>query len=143
MEQYPVIEVQRAVLLGWVDERREKESLKRSCEWQVGMLSDGVTHSSNDPPDQVRPAASNYLGDSRTDLFRVPMLAAQWTDDMTQKCLYQARSTVISGTAEAPCTYLTYHTTAAMPSAQINQPSNQIKLTNVSLVRIKKGKLPC
>jgi len=27
-----------------------------------------------------------------------------------------------------------------MPSAQINQPSNQIKLTNVSLVRMKKGK---
>jgi ribosome maturation protein SDO1 len=27
-----------------------------------------------------------------------------------------------------------------MPSAQINQPSNQIKLTNVSLVRLKKGK---
>ena len=27
-----------------------------------------------------------------------------------------------------------------MPAAQINQPSNQIKLTNVSLVRIKKGK---
>nr|POF23927.1 ribosome maturation protein sdo1 [Quercus suber] len=29
---------------------------------------------------------------------------------------------------------------ANMPSAQINQPSNQIKLTNVSLVRLKKGK---
>lgn len=27
-----------------------------------------------------------------------------------------------------------------MPAAQINQPSNQIRLTNVSLVRIKKGK---
>ncbi|EMC92215.1 hypothetical protein BAUCODRAFT_126209 [Baudoinia panamericana UAMH 10762] len=27
-----------------------------------------------------------------------------------------------------------------MPSAQINQPSNQIRLTNVSLVRLKKGK---
>lgn len=27
-----------------------------------------------------------------------------------------------------------------MPSAQINQPSNQIRLTNVSLVRMKKGK---
>lgn len=27
-----------------------------------------------------------------------------------------------------------------MPSAQINQPSNQIKLTNVSLVRMKRGK---
>lgn len=27
-----------------------------------------------------------------------------------------------------------------MPSAQINQPSNQIKLTNVSMVRLKKGK---
>ncbi|KAF2485715.1 SBDS protein C-terminal domain-containing protein [Neohortaea acidophila] len=27
-----------------------------------------------------------------------------------------------------------------MPSQQINQPSNQIKLTNVSLVRLKKGK---
>lgn len=27
-----------------------------------------------------------------------------------------------------------------MPAAQINQPSNQIKLTNVSLVRMKKGK---
>ncbi|KAF2862885.1 Shwachman-Bodian-diamond syndrome protein [Piedraia hortae CBS 480.64] len=27
-----------------------------------------------------------------------------------------------------------------MPSAQINQPSNQIRLTNVSLVRIKRGK---
>ncbi|KAF2719710.1 Shwachman-Bodian-diamond syndrome protein [Polychaeton citri CBS 116435] len=27
-----------------------------------------------------------------------------------------------------------------MPSAQINQPSNQIRLTNVSLIRMKKGK---
>ena len=27
-----------------------------------------------------------------------------------------------------------------MPAQQINQPSNQIKLTNVSLVRLKKGK---
>ena len=27
-----------------------------------------------------------------------------------------------------------------MPSAQISQPSNQIRLTNVSLVRMKKGK---
>lgn len=31
-------------------------------------------------------------------------------------------------------------TTAATMSRQINQPSNQIKLTNVSLVRLKKGK---
>lgn len=31
-------------------------------------------------------------------------------------------------------------TTAAAMSRQINQPSNQIKLTNVSLVRLKKGK---
>lgn len=29
---------------------------------------------------------------------------------------------------------------ATMPAAQINQPSNQIRLTNVSLVRMKKGK---
>ena len=27
-----------------------------------------------------------------------------------------------------------------MPSQQINQPSNQIRLTNVSLIRMKKGK---
>lgn len=33
-----------------------------------------------------------------------------------------------------------YHHVFKMPSAQINQPSNQIRLTNVSLVRMKKGK---
>lgn len=36
--------------------------------------------------------------------------------------------------------FLLVNTTADMPSAQINQPSNQIRLTNVSLVRMKKGK---
>ncbi|KAK3725421.1 hypothetical protein LTR37_000391 [Vermiconidia calcicola] len=43
-----------------------------------------------------------------------------------------------------PCAHHHYaHQTAqhtTMPAQQINQPSNQIRLTNVSLVRLKKGK---
>ncbi|KAI3398479.1 hypothetical protein diail_9160 [Diaporthe ilicicola] len=52
------------------------------------------------------------------------------------KLAFPPRSSTTTSLAPTPSSQLA----AATMSRQINQPSNQIKLTNVSLVRLKKGK---